>query len=83
MDISADLTCKELVEIVTAYLDGSLDAPERLRLEKHLVVCEGCATYLDQIRATVRVVGELREEHVTPEAYAGLVATFREWKRSQ
>ena len=53
---SVDLTCRELVERIGDHLEGSLPARERIRLEQHLVVCEGCAGYADQLRTTIQLV---------------------------
>lgn len=77
------LTCKELVEVITEYLEGGLAPEERLRFEEHLVVCNGCATYLDQMRRTVRLTGRLREEDLEPHVRDELLHTFREWKQAQ
>lgn len=51
-----DLVCQELVEMVTAYLDGALSPHASRRFEEHLAGCIGCDTYLDQMR---RVIGDL------------------------
>ena len=76
------LTCRELVEVVTDYLSGSMPPADRLRLEQHLVVCPGCTNYLDQMRETVRLTGGLREEQISPEAQRELLQAFRDWKRA-
>ena len=76
-----ELTCQELVELVTDYLDGSMRPEDRLRFERHLVYCVWCSTYLDQMRETIRLTGTLREEDIVPEARDQLLATFRTWKR--
>jgi anti-sigma factor RsiW len=60
----ADITCRELVELVTDYLEGALPPRARRRVRRHLRACEGCDRYLDQIRATIRIAGRLREEDV-------------------
>lgn len=49
------LDCNELVEIVTAYLDGSLDLETRARFDEHLLECDGCDNYLQQFRVTISV----------------------------
>jgi predicted anti-sigma-YlaC factor YlaD len=76
-----DLTCRELVEIVTDYLEGAMPAGERLRFEEHLVICPGCTNYLEQMRQTIRVVGSLGEENVPVPGRDELLRAFREWKR--
>jgi hypothetical protein len=80
MLISEDLTCRELVELVTEYLDGTLAQGERDRFEQHVILCDGCAFHLDQMRTTIAVTGSLTEDSVTPEAQESLLRVFREWK---
>jgi anti-sigma factor RsiW len=80
MLISEDLTCQGLVELVTEYLEGSLPPEDRDRFEQHLILCEGCSLYLEQMRTTIAVTGSLTEESVTPEAREGLLRVFRDWK---
>jgi anti-sigma factor RsiW len=74
------MTCRELVELVTEYLEGSLPQGERERFEAHLAICEGCTAYVEQIRVAIRVTGNLSEEELSPEATDRLLAAFRSWK---
>ncbi len=76
-----EMTCQELVELVTAYFERTLSADERARFERHLGICPGCATYVEQMRQTITLVGDLREEDVSPEAQRHLLQAFRDWKR--
>lgn len=75
------LSCREVVELVTAYLDGALTEAEELRFEEHLAMCDGCSAYLEQMRLTLRVAGALRPEAVDPHVCAHLVDAFRGWAR--
>lgn len=75
------LTCEELVEIVTEYLEGGLTDAERERFEEHVVGCSGCANYLDQIRMTIEIAGRVTADDLMEETKAELLAAFREWKR--
>jgi len=80
---SADhLSCQEVVELVTEYLDESLPAEDASLFEQHLNFCEGCVWYVDQLRTTVETVGEIREEQIPPEAKERLLGAFRDWRRS-
>ena len=82
--LPADLECRELVELVTDYLEGALAPDERLRFELHLAGCDGCTAYLDQLRATLRAVGRLSEcsLHSLPDRVLDrLLDAFRDWKR--
>jgi predicted anti-sigma-YlaC factor YlaD len=71
------LTCREVVELVTAYLEGALSEPEEVRFEEHLAMCEGCAAYLDQMRRTIALVGRLDPAAVDLEACDRLGHAFR------
>jgi anti-sigma factor RsiW len=75
------MTCKELVELVTNYLENSLSPEERQRFEAHLATCTGCAVYLDQIRKTITLLGTLTEETIPQRASDELLHIFRNWKR--
>jgi anti-sigma factor RsiW len=74
------IPCRELVELVTEYLDGALPAPEQARFEAHIGVCEHCGAYLEQMRVTLRVVGHLEPDDLGPQAEQTLLAAFRDWK---
>jgi predicted anti-sigma-YlaC factor YlaD len=78
----SDLTCKELVELVTEYLENCMAPDERTRFEAHLMVCSGCRTYLEQMRRTIHAMGRLTEESLDPKTRDKLLALFRDWKRS-
>ena len=73
------LSCQELVELVTDYLEGALDTALRQRFDEHLAACAGCTEYLDQIRQTIRVAGTLRPQDLTPDAERTLMHAFRDW----
>jgi anti-sigma factor RsiW len=75
------MTCQELVELVTEYLEGALSAADRERFTAHLAECEGCAIHVAQVEKTVAAVGALREQDLQPEARDALLAAFRDWKR--
>ena len=75
-----ELTCKELVEIITAYLEGALPLGERERFDQHLGTCGGCRNYLDQMRQTIRLVGSLSEDALPMDTQEELLRAFRGWK---
>jgi anti-sigma factor RsiW len=74
------LSCQELVELVTDYLEGVLREEERADLERHLEGCDGCREYIEQMRATVELTGSLTPADLAPEAEQALLAAFRGWK---
>jgi anti-sigma factor RsiW len=76
-----EMPCRELVELVTDYLDGRLSPADCARFEAHLAECEACRAYLDQFRQTIRVLGRLPEESLSSEAREALLAAFRGWSR--
>ncbi len=75
-----ELTCRELVELVTEYLEGALPPDERLRFEAHVAACEGCERYVEQIRTTVTLTREVRALEERPEISA-LLTAFRDYRR--
>jgi anti-sigma factor RsiW len=79
-EIADQLSCQELVELVTEYLDDALTRADRARFEAHIVDCDGCTGYLEQIRLTIAVTGRVAPEQLTPEAEAALLEAFRDWK---
>jgi predicted anti-sigma-YlaC factor YlaD len=77
----AALTCQGVVELVTDYLEGALDAETADLFEEHVALCPGCSTYVDQMRETASVLGEIPVETVSEEARATLLDTFRDFPR--
>ncbi len=74
------MTCRELVQLITAYLEGGLSRRDRRRFERHLRACDGCTTYVEQMREMVRVSGVLGEDDLEPATRDELLAVFRDWK---
>lgn len=82
MTAAHQLICQEFVEVITDYLEGSMDAPLRTSFEEHLAGCPHCTAYLEQMRAMIRVAGTIEATSLTPEFQAGLVAAFRDWRQA-
>jgi anti-sigma factor RsiW len=78
---SVPLSCRELVELVTDYLEGALPADEQARFQAHLEACDPCVHYIEQIRLTVRAAGRIEEDDLDPVSRDALLAEFRGWKR--
>jgi anti-sigma factor RsiW len=73
-----DLNCDELVELVTDYVEGALDDETLRRVEDHLTGCDGCTSYVDQMRQTIATLGSsLPDVELTDEARNALLAAFR------
>jgi anti-sigma factor RsiW len=73
------LSCQELVELVTDYLEGALPARDRRRFDEHIAGCPHCTAYLEQMQITIRTVGRLREDAIDPQMRDELLAAFRDW----
>ena len=78
-----DLTCQELVELVTDYLEGALTDADRLDFERHLVWCSWCRDYVDQMRLSVDLTGEPGETEPPSPLREQLLDAFRDWKRTR
>lgn len=76
-----ELTCKEVVELVTDYLIHTMQDPDRARFEAHLAGCEPCTAYLQQMRTTVELSGRLDEDSLPDHVKHDLIDAFRRWKR--
>lgn len=74
-------TCKEVIGLATEYVEGALTPAQMTRFELHLNFCDGCFTFVDQIRATAAMAGELTEEQIPDDTKAKLLAAFRDWTR--
>jgi anti-sigma factor RsiW len=74
------LVCREAVELVSDYLDGTLSRRQRRRLEKHLAQCDACTAYLDQMRATIAASGKVGPDDLPSDVVEGLVNLFRQFR---
>jgi anti-sigma factor RsiW len=77
----ADLTCQDFVELVTDYLEGALDEDTVRRFEEHMDLCQGCETYLSQMKETASRLGEIPVESLSAETQSTLLSAFRDFRR--
>ncbi len=80
---SREMACQELVELVTAYFDGSLSRRDRRRFDAHIRGCEHCTAYVEQMRLLIAATGRLTEEDLEPAARDELLAAFRGWSEER
>ena len=76
------LSCQELVELVTDYFEGALPADEHARFEAHAKRCQGCGVYLEQMRVTIDLLGQLPTAALPDGAEQELLEAFRGWHSS-
>jgi anti-sigma factor RsiW len=74
------MACRDLVELVTEYVEGALSPTERQRFDAHVAECPGCRPYLHQMRHVIRAMGRLREEDIPEPAKRRLLRAFRDWR---
>jgi anti-sigma factor RsiW len=74
-----EISCREVVELVTAYVEGALSERDRDRFEAHVAGCDGCDNYLAQMRETMRITGTLTEDQVPEPMRIALLSAFRDW----
>ena len=82
MSLDDDIVCRELVELLTDYLEGAIPAADRAVIDAHLATCDGCTRALDQLRRTIRLTGTITPDDVPPGQREALAAAFRLWARS-
>ena len=75
-----EIVCRELVELVTPYLEGDLSPTERAAVDRHLSKCSGCRAYVEQMRQTIRAIGHIPHEPVTAQMRDEVLELFRAWK---
>ncbi|NMN94006.1 anti-sigma factor [Nocardiaceae bacterium YC2-7] len=74
------MSCQEIVELVTEYLDGVLDPETTARVEHHLELCPGCLNYVEQMRTTARILDASQPEPLDPVFRERLLDAFRKWR---
>ena len=77
---TAQLSCQELVELVTDYFEGALSPEEHARFEAHAATCEGCGVYLEQMRVTIDLLGQPPAAGLPDGAERELLEAFRGWR---
>ena len=77
------MTCQELSEIVTDYLEGAMPLRDRIAFDRHLAVCPECRRYVEQMKLTIETLGEVPPEPIPPDVEAKLLESFRDWKRGR
>jgi anti-sigma factor RsiW len=82
MRLDRELACREVVELVTAYLEDALAPADRERFEEHLAFCDGCDRYFDQMRLTIEATGRLRVADLPPALEERLLEAFRGWRHA-
>ncbi len=75
-----ELTCRQVVEIVTDYLEGRLPLEQQTHFEQHLAYCTGCTEYLRQVRSTI-AAARLPPEPPSPQVERELLKLFRKWEK--
>lgn len=73
------LTCRQMTDLVTEYIEGTMPLAQRLRFQLHVGLCRRCRRYLSQMRMTIRSLRLLRPA-VIPEPPVELLRRFRAWK---
>jgi len=76
------MTCRQVVELMTDYLEGNLSARDRASFEEHIAGCDGCRAYLAQLRTTRDVVGRIADEPMPASVERELIEAFRNWRRA-
>lgn len=79
--MNEEITCKEVVELVTDYLEQTLLPEVQTRFEAHVADCPGCDTYIAQVQKTITMLHKLTEEQMFPRTRVELLEMFREWKK--
>lgn len=77
-DPDVEVVCREVVELVTDYLEGVLPVDVHAAVERHLEECPPCVVYVEQMRTTAAAVREVPVESIDPRLRIELVSAFRD-----
>jgi anti-sigma factor RsiW len=77
------VNCRQVVELMTDYIEGALSPVDRARFEEHIAGCDGCRAYLAQLQTTRQVLGRLADEAVPPSLESELIDAFRSWRSAR
>jgi anti-sigma factor RsiW len=77
-----EFACREMVELVTDYLEGRLSAADHERFEAHLAKCDACTAYVEQMRQTLAAMGRIPEETISAEAREELLSAFEDFHQT-
>ena len=80
--MSTQIACRQLLELISGYLDEALPDDTRAAVEAHLTGCDGCSAVLDEFRTTIELTGQLTEAQLTPAQRDTMLAAFRGWTGS-
>jgi anti-sigma factor RsiW len=80
-DRDDELVCRDVVEVVTDYLEGAMAAEERQRFEAHLAECPFCVEYVEQMRTVGGALRGLSPDELPPERRDALLAAFRDLRQ--
>ena len=78
LDPESTVVCRQVVELVTDYVEGALPNQLRAAVERHLQLCPPCAVYVEQMRTTAAALREVPVESIDPSTRAELVSAFRD-----
>ncbi|HXZ04804.1 MAG TPA: zf-HC2 domain-containing protein [Ktedonobacteraceae bacterium] len=78
-----ELSCQEVVELVTDYLEQALLPEKQAQFEEHIANCPGCNTFLEQVQQTIMMLRKLSEQQAFPETKQDLLEIFRNWKQGE
>jgi predicted anti-sigma-YlaC factor YlaD len=77
-----ELTCQELAELVSDYIEGVLGPSLRDQIVEHLAECADCSSYVEQMHTTIAVTGEIGDGEIALPARVALLDLFRGWASS-
>ena len=79
--MAGNMSCQELADLITEYLEGSMPLVQRIRFQIHLGLCVGCRHYLRQMKLTIQTLGKLPVEPMPPDIRDEMLHRFRNWKK--
>ena len=77
------LSCQEITEIITDYLEGRMSFSDRMRFQMHVGMCKHCRAYLRQMKATIGSLGQLPDEPMPTDVRDEMRERFAAWNATR
>ncbi|MBI1747530.1 MAG: zf-HC2 domain-containing protein [Acidobacteria bacterium] len=70
--MSPMITCRQVIELLSDYINRELSPEDKTELDQHLQGCQNCGTFLYTLRQSVDLLKDLKEEDIPEEVNARL-----------
>jgi anti-sigma factor RsiW len=77
------IECRQIADLLSDYLDGTLPKPTRELLEWHIEGCGPCVAFVNTYRGTINAATKLKDVEIPSELKQRLLAVLRNQRDRQ